>query len=294
MRMGLEALETLVAVCDEGSFGRAAARLHITTGAVSQRIAGMEKQIGHPVVERGQPSTPTHVGRELLRLGRQTLLLQQETTARLHELLHASDPAIRLSLAVNADSLSTWFRPVVQAVGAAGGLLLDLRIEDQDRTAVLLRSGAVLGAVTTDPEVGAGCTIERLGTVRYLPVSAPAISPADDESLAAYLAHTPMLQFDERDALPFDLLEQVGATTVPPAHYIPSNREYFDAVRLGLGWSVLPEGQVGDALRDDELVLLDPTLSVEVTLYWQRWRIASTTLDSVSELVREAARRGLH
>lgn len=293
MRLSIEALETLVAVCDEGTFVGAATRLHITTGAVSQRISNLEKQIGHPVVVRRQPVTATHVGRELLPLARQSLLLQHEAGARLTEVLHATEPSIRLSLAVNADSLSTWFQPVVQSIAAEARLLLDLRIEDQDRTGDLFRSGAVLAAVTTDAEAGPGCTAESLGSMRYLPVCSPAIAPASKQELGEYLGAVPMLQFDSLDRLPLQFMEQFGVTTPPPAHFIPSNREYFDAVRLGLGWSVLPEGQIHTALEDEDLILLHPTASVDVALHWQRWRIASATLDQVTELVRRAAQRGL-
>lgn len=289
MRVGIEALETLVAVCDAGSFVGAASKLHITTGAVSQRISALEKQLGHPVVARSAPVTTTDVGRELLRLARQSLLLQQETGALLAEALHATDPTIRVSIAINADSLSTWFRPVVQTIAAEEKLLLDLRIEDQDRTADLLRSGTVLAAVTTDAEAVPGCTVEVLGSMRYIPVCSPAIAPAEDQELGEYLGTTPMLQFDDLDMLPLQFMALFGVTTPPPAHFIPSNREYFDAVRLGLGWSVLPEGQLQPALEDEDLVVLHPSARVDVKLYWQRWRIASTTLDDVTGLVRGAA-----
>ncbi|MCM0621785.1 ArgP/LysG family DNA-binding transcriptional regulator [Nocardioides bruguierae] len=294
MQFGIEALGTLAAVCDEGTFAAAAARLHITTGAVSQRIAALERQVGHPVVARTQPAMATEIGHELLQLARQSLLLQQETAARLAQTLHAEDPAVRVTIAVNADSLSTWFRPVVQTIGAEGRWLLDLRIEDQDRTAHLLRSGAALAAVTTDPEPGAGCTVEQLGTMRYYPVCSPAIAPQPDEDLSAYLSSTPMLQFDSLDLLPKHFMDQFDVKTPPPAHFIPSNREYFDAVCLGLGWSVLPEGQLQAALETEDLVLLHPTARVDVDLYWQRWRLQSATLDRITDLVRRAATSSLH
>ncbi|MCL2612911.1 MAG: ArgP/LysG family DNA-binding transcriptional regulator [Nocardioidaceae bacterium] len=294
MRVGIEQLETLIAVCDAGSFVGAAVQLHITTGAVSQRISALEKQIGHPVVARNQPVTTTEIGRELLQMARQSLLLQQETEARLADVLHAADPTVRISLAVNADSLSTWFRPVVQTVAAEQRVLLDLRIDDQDRTADLLRSGSVLAAVTTHADPVPGCSAEALGSMRYLPVCSPAIAPPPRQRLAGYLSTTPMLQYESRDALPLDFLARFGVTVPPPAHFIPSNREYFDAVCLGLGWSVLPEGQVRSALDDGDLVLLHRTARLDVTLYWQRWRIASTTLDDMSEMVHRAAAGSLH
>jgi len=267
MRFAMECLETLMAVCEEGGFGRAAVRLNLTPGAVSQRIAALERQLGHPVVRRTQPSRPTRVGEELLGLASQTLLLQEEAWARLTDAVHAPDPRVRLSLAINADSLSTWFKPVIQTIAAEGQLLLNLRIEDQDRTARHLRSGLVLAAVTTDATAGPGCSSTPLGRMRYLPVCSPAIAPAPGE-LRDFFTRTPMLQFDSLDLLPVRFLEALGIRDVPPAHFVPSNREFFEGIRLGLGWSVLPEGQLAEALEDDSLVLLDPDAHIDVPLHW--------------------------
>lgn len=130
--------------------------------------------------------------------------------------------------------------------------------------------------------------------MHYIPVCAPAIAPSTTQELRDYLAETPMLQFDDRDMLPIEFMDQLAMSAHPSAHFIPSNREYFDAVRLGLGWSVLPEGQLEPALENDELVLLHPTERIEVALYWQRWRVASSALDEVSDLVRRAASSVLH
>lgn len=294
MWFGLEALETLLAVCDEGSFTRAAQRLHLTPGAISQRITSLETQIGHPVVQRTQPVKPTTVGEELLGLARHTLLLQDETWIRLAQVVNAPDPQVRVSLAVNADSLSTWFKPVVQTLAAESRLLLSLRIEDQDRTSTLLRSGAVLAAVTTNPHAGPGTSVESLGSMRYIPVCASAIAPASPQDLPEFLSATPMLQFDSLDLLPFRYLDKVGVTQPPPAHYVPSNREFFEAIRLGLGWSVIPEGQVGEGLEDDSLVVLDHERHIDVALHWQRWKVHSPILDHLTNLVNKAARMSLH
>jgi LysR family transcriptional regulator (chromosome initiation inhibitor) len=42
-----------------------------------------------------------------------------------------------------------------------------------------------------------------------------------------------------------------------------------------------------------ELATLDPATAVDVVLYWQQWRLRSTTLDRVREAVIEAAGREL-
>lgn len=294
MRFAFDSLETLAAVCEEGSFGRAATRLHVTPGAVSQRISTLERQLGHPVVERAQPTRPTAVGQELLGLAKQSLLLQEEAWARLLHVVNAPTPTVRLSLAINADSLSTWFKPVIQTIAAEAALLLDLHIEDQDRTAALLRSGAVLAAVTTEANAGPGCTVTPLGSMRYLPVCAPAIAPEPGADITAFLTTTPVLQFDSQDLLHMHLLADLGIDTPPPAHFVPSNREFFEGIRLGLGWSVLPEGQTTTALEEEDLVLLDPDKHVDVALYWQRWKVQSSTLDHVTRLAAQAAGRALH
>jgi LysR family transcriptional regulator (chromosome initiation inhibitor) len=71
-------------------------------------------------------------------------------------------------VAVNADSMATWF------TGEFSGLddvVFDVRIEDQDHSARLLREGVVMGAVTTERHPVAGCRVQPLGVMRYVPVA---------------------------------------------------------------------------------------------------------------------------
>ena len=56
-------LQALAAVVREGSFERAARRLHITPSAVSQRIKQLEERTGQVLVLRGTPCTGTDAGR---------------------------------------------------------------------------------------------------------------------------------------------------------------------------------------------------------------------------------------
>src|SRR6516165_5841532 len=101
-------LDALVAIADRGSFEAAAQQLHITPSAVSQRIRALEAAAGQVLVSRGTPCRPTPHGERLVRLGRQTRLLYDETSQAL-----TSVTAVELPVAVNADSLATWFRDVL-------------------------------------------------------------------------------------------------------------------------------------------------------------------------------------
>ena len=58
-------LEALATVLHEGSFERAARRLHVTPSAVSQRVKQLEERLGQVLVQRGSPCTGTEAGQRL-------------------------------------------------------------------------------------------------------------------------------------------------------------------------------------------------------------------------------------
>ena len=168
-------LQALAAVVREGSFERAARRLHITPSAVSQRIKQLEERTGQVLVLRGTPCTGTDAGRRLCLHVEQVALLENELRRTNPGLMpdgHATPPTLKL--AVNADSLSTWFMDAMAAFTAGGNELLDIRIDDQDHTAQRIKEGDVLAAVTASAGSIAGCNTWPLGSVRYVAASSPA------------------------------------------------------------------------------------------------------------------------
>jgi LysR family transcriptional regulator (chromosome initiation inhibitor) len=151
IRLGADQLAALAAVIKHGSFDAAAEQLHITPSAVSQRIKVLEQRVGQVLVVREKPCRSTAAGVPLLRLAAQTAMLESEALA---ETVGGLAERVRIAIAVNADSMSTWFTRVLSQVPAA---LLDISIEDQDHSARLLREGAVMGAVTTERHPVTGC-----------------------------------------------------------------------------------------------------------------------------------------
>ena len=151
-RLGGDQLAALAAVVEFGSFDAAAERLHVTPSAVSQRIKALEQRVGQVLVVREKPCTATAAGIPLVRLAAQTALLESEA---LDALGHGSDAErLRVAIAVNADSMATWFIAVLSRLD---DVLFDIRIEDQDHSARLLRDGTVMGAVTTQRASVPGC-----------------------------------------------------------------------------------------------------------------------------------------
>ncbi|BDD80511.1 putative HTH-type transcriptional regulator [Tsukamurella pulmonis] len=279
-------LQTLVAVVEEESFGAAAARLRITQSAVSQRIRALEQQVGHVVVTREGACRPTAQGEVLLGLARGVASLEADALGR----LSGGGPSVVLDVGVNADSLATWFRDVIDTVAALPDPpLLRLVVDDEHHTADLLRAGAVLGALTTDPEPVQGCAVEYLGTMRYLPVCAAGYAERWRTGGRWRWREMPVVQFDLRkDELQNKVLRRRGITEPPPMHRIPSSEAFTHAVRAGLGWGSLPEAEIGDALdRGTLLRLTDDT--VDVKLYWQSWRLHTRATERLADALHAAA-----
>jgi LysR family transcriptional regulator (chromosome initiation inhibitor) len=283
-------LDALVAIADQGSFDAAARRLHITPSAISQRIRALEAAAGQVLISRGTPCWPTPHGEWLVRLGRQTRLLHDEAS---QALTAAGAGAVELTVAVNADSLAVWFREVLAEVAMWDGTAIRLRVEDQAHSQELLRRGDVLAAVTSDPAAVQGCTAQLLGALRYVPAAAPWFADRWRRGSAPDWTAMPAVIFNDKDDLQHDLLRRQGAGQAPAiVHQVPSTADFYEAIRLGLGWGMLPEPQARADLAAGRLVRLSPDV-VDVPLHWQRWRLDSPRLAALTDAVRTAAVRHL-
>lgn len=283
-------LDALAAVVDHGTFEAAAKALHVTPSAVSQRIRALETSAGQVLVRRTTPCRPTDAGRTLLRLARQTRLLLEEARAALDP--GPSGP-VALAVAVNADSLATWFREVLTEVAGWERVALRLAVEDQAYSADLLRHGDVLAAVTSDPTPVQGCAVEPLGVLRYVPAAAPELAERWRHGRGLDWERMPVVVFNDKDSLQHDLLGRRGVAAPPVVHQVPTSWDFLEAVRRGLGWSVIPEPQLHPELAAGRLVRLSAREHVDVLLHWQRWRIDSPLLARLGDAVRRAARTGL-
>ncbi len=77
--MKISQLQALAAVADHGNFTEAALTLNISQSAVSHAIAGLEEELGVPLLLRGrQGATPTPVGERVLLHARKLLRLLED------------------------------------------------------------------------------------------------------------------------------------------------------------------------------------------------------------------------
>lgn len=286
------ALSALAAVVREGSFEAAATALSITPSAVSQRIKGLEERLGAVLVVRSQPCAATAAGAALCSHFDRVRLLEADLNL---PGLSAGPPALRI--AVNADSLATWFPAAASAFASDGAATLDLMLDDEGHTAGRLRSGEVLAAVTADPAPVTGCRITALGTMTYCAVAAPGFIArhfGGGGDPAAALAAAPMLRFDRRDQMQARWAREThGVEIAPPVHWAPSTHGLLDLTLSGLGWSMAPLVLVAPHLQAGRLGELPPGRRAGVALYWQAARLHAGALDRLTRAVVEAARAAL-
>jgi LysR family transcriptional regulator (chromosome initiation inhibitor) len=282
-------LAALAAVIRTGSFERAAQQLHVTPSAVSQRVKLLEERLGTILVVRGIPCTGTPAGQRLCQHVEQVSLLESELRHELPGIQHAGPP-VTVRIAVNADSLATWF---VAAMAQTPDCLFDLVLDDQEHSADWLRRGEVLAAVTASAKPVQGCDSTPLGALRYIATASPAFvrrylpEGLDDASLA----HAPRLTFNSKDRLQMQWTRQAFGTEIAsPTHWLPSSQAFIDAALAGLGWGMNPERLIAGHLRDGRLVALVPDQPLDVPLFWQRSRIASSTLADITRAVLSTAR----
>lgn len=288
MKLDPHQLAALSSILRCGSFEQAASELSVTPSAVSQRIKALEELVGSALIQRGSPCTGTEIGLRLARHAEDIGLLEMKLSRDLK--LDPGESPVQLRIAVNADSLATWFVP---ALASLPDVLFELVIDDQDHSADWLRRGEVSAAVTASGKPVAGCDSSRLGALRYIATASPKFVQKwfPQGPTAEALAKAPCLTFNAKDQLQRNWMEaETGKRLSPPTHQLPSTQAFIDAARAGLGWGMNPEVLVRGPIRNGRLIALNPERPLDTPLDWQVSRVMATALAPLTRSVRAAAR----
>lgn len=189
-RISLSGLRAIESVARLGTLAAAADELGVTPGALSQRIARTEAQLGQPVFDRsGQGLRLTDLGRDIAaRLSR--------GMTELSAAVALADPAADATLTVSVAPLfaSRWLVWRLPGFTEANPGIR-VRIEPAMRMVTPGLDGVDIGL-----RVGAGdwpgLRLERLMPVRFFPVCAPAL--ADRLQAPGDLRHVPVIREDPR------------------------------------------------------------------------------------------------
>ncbi|MCC5883957.1 MAG: LysR family transcriptional regulator ArgP [Halomonas sp.] len=289
-------LEALVAVLDQGGFERGARQLGLTQSAVSQRIKLLEARLGQPVLVRSPRLEPTPLGRKLLNHAQQVRLLESDLLGEVPALGGGEQ---RLRLAINADSLATWWPEAIGRFFEDYRVLFDLVVEDQEVALKRMRDGDVAGCICASPTPVQGSRSHPLGSMRYRALASPAFMARyfTDGVTPQALRLAPAIVFGPDDRLQHRYLAQHGVEPPFPHHLCPSSEGFIGLALAGLGYGMVPERQAerelsegrlqeidpGPYLADGRLVDLSPGYVIDVPLYWHHWRQGGKVLDALTD-----------
>ncbi|MES1956521.1 LysR family transcriptional regulator ArgP [Salinisphaera hydrothermalis] len=292
MRLDSAQLAAFVAVLQHGSFERAARALHVTPSAVSQRIARLEDQLGLVLVARGTPCIATPHGERLARHAEAVALAERDVLGGLGVLdTDEALPVVRI--AVNADSLATWF---VDALAGLRAMRVDVVIDNEDHSADWLRRGEVMAAVAGETGAVAGCDRQPLGSLRYRATATPGFVARHFTAgvTADELRAAPALSFNTFDRLQARWAERYVAAVEPGiGHRLPSTQAFVEATLAGVGWALNPEALVVDALAQARLCELVANTPFDIPLVWHYVRRLDGVLKPLTDAVIRAAQRHL-
>lgn len=283
-------LSALAAVIEQGGFERGAQLLGLSQSAISQRIKLLEARVGQPVLVRAAPPAPTEIGKRLLNHVQQVRLLERDLQHQVPALDDGGQPE-RLRVALNADSLATWWAAAVGAFCAQERVLLELVVEDQEVGLKRMRAGEVAACLCASERPVAGARSELLGAMRYRALASPDFMarhfPQGVE--VARLARTPAVVFGPDDFLQHRYLVSLGIDGAFLHHLCPSSEGFLRMTEAGVGWGLVPELQAQAQLASGQLVEILADKPIDVPLYWHHWRNGGQLLGQLTDHLRLSA-----
>ncbi len=152
--MDLNALTIFLAVAQERSFSRAAAKVHRTQPAVSQAVRRLEAELGEELFDRSSKTgTLTEAGRMLQNYGQRLVRLAEETESAVRELRDLRRG--RVLIGANEAAVHTLLPLIAKFRQAYPDIAADVRRVPARQIAVEVQQGSLdFGALTFHPPEG--------------------------------------------------------------------------------------------------------------------------------------------
>lgn len=297
MDLDYSMLATLHAVAKTGSFDGASRHLNITQSAVSQRIKQLEFRVGGPVLVRGKPCIATTLGAALISHLDKVKVLEHQLKSNFHG--NVGDTAtskVTLNVAVNSDSLSTWFYGLIERAEHELGIYLNVVVDNQKKSSKYLVDGTVIGAVTAEQDPVQGFRQIAIGSFEYVAVCAPSFYQEHFSGglNKGSITSAPTLFFSEDDKRPYEWAAPViGDDCKLEGHKIPSTLTYLRACQSNMGWGILPLYHVADSLANGSLVELKGVPRHYAPMCWQHSIQGSELTTKLAQLVKKEASKEL-
>jgi len=256
--MDLTGLRIFLAVAEERSFSRAAAKVHRTQPAVSQAVKRLEDDLGEQLFDRSSKSgTLTDAGRVLLNYGQRLIRLAEEAESAVRELRDLRRG--RVLIGANEAAIHTLLPLMAQFRRTVPEIALDVRRVPARQIAVEVQQGSLdFGALTFRPDEEGLLEVD-VGSDELVLLMAPTHSLASRKQLTmedvaneSVVAHNDPSPARERVLRLFEEKH----VSLKMMISLPSLDGIKRAVELGLGVALLPRRCAITEIASGRLVAL--------------------------------------
>jgi DNA-binding transcriptional LysR family regulator len=285
----LRHLKTMAAIAEEGTFGRAAARLGYTQSSVSQQVAALEKTVGGPVFDRPggpRPVRITPLGEVVLAHGRD-LLTKAEALADAVDRFRAGSGRIDIG---TFPSVSNLILPAVIRRLLDEHTGCDIRLSEVEPEAPQIGD---LDLLFYDGPIEGTADHVKLLDEPYLLVAAAGVFP-DGPVRVKLLDDAPMVAWPPTYHQRWLERTLASAGAQPRIVFRTAGHEtILSMVRAGIGAAVLPwlALYASDAWSDAQLSIhqLRPSPTREMYLHWPARHTQSPLTTRAIDIAVEAA-----
>src|SRR6267154_2254399 len=240
--MDIAALKTFLAVAQERSFSRAAAKVHRTQPAVSQAVRRLEVDLGEQLFDRSSKTgTLTDAGKVLLNYGERLVRLAEEAESAMRELRDLRRG--RVLIGANEAAVHTLLPVIGRFRASYPDIAIDVRRVPARQIAVEVQQGSLdFGALTFHP-TEEGLLGIPVGTDELVLLVSPAheLAKRRQVSMEEVAAH-PVVAHNDPSPARERVLRLFEERQIPLNMVIalPSLDGIKRAVELGLGVALLP------------------------------------------------------
>lgn len=266
-------LEAFYFVVKNGGFEKAATALCITQSAVSQRVKLLEEQVGKVLLLRSSPPKATIEGDIYINHYLNVSNLEQGINIK------SKNSREIIKIGINADSLETWFMPLAQKL-LPQNALLELKLEDQDKTIDYLKNGEVVATISSWDKGIQGCSMDKIGSMRYRMLGTDDFKDRwfKDGLTLDNICKAPAVLFNTDDNLhDYQLKSIFKSIPIYPKNYIPSSEQFLNFILNGYGYGLVPDLQSEKYIKERSLIDLTPNKHQVIELYLHHWNYMSNS-----------------
>jgi LysR family transcriptional regulator (chromosome initiation inhibitor) len=276
-KLDYNSLLALKTAYESGNFSKGAKAMRVTKSAMFQRIKALETLVGGPVLKRGTKLELTRIGKFLVSHIDRVTDLEQDLKERLPQL---GIKQRNINIAVNADSLSTWWFNTVSKVALNLGIYFNIVVADQDVAIKKMTEGDVIACLCSTKKSLAGARAIKIRTMNYRMYANKAFHKRyfADNSIEDAIISTPAIIYGKDDDLHNAFLRKIKSETNYPYHTVPDAGGLVQSIFAGIGYGLLADEQVATLADSSCLEDIAPGEFLAVDLYWHYWRNSSDTL----------------